>query len=396
MDLGIGGKVALVMGSSRGIGRGIAEALAEDGARVAISGRSLERLREAAAEIEAAVPFAADTNDLERMAALPAEIEAELGPIEILVLNAGGPPRGTALEHGTDAWEEAYRSLVLAPRLLIEAALPGMRERGWGRIVNVSSSSVREPIPGLTLSNSNRMAARSGYFDTLAREVAADGVTVNTIATGRFATPRLASNYGSIWRRPKRLPGSRFPPSDSDGPRSTPTSSRSSASERAAYLTGTVIPLDGGLTARPRQGPPPCAPGRRGRAEARCAGGDHREAQQLRLGQADEDVVVAADELDQESLGPRGDQVEREEDSRTEAVAQAPEDDRDDPPSSVPRTSGSGGPACRWGRCRRDRPSPKARPRLRRSRRHLRAGSRRGRSRSRAPAAPRRGREGRG
>src|SRR6185503_10414170 len=108
------------------------------------------------------------------------------------VLNTGGPPLGQALDHSTEEWEAAFRSLVLAPRTLIEAVLPGMRERGWGRIVNVASSSIREPIPGLTLSNANRMAAL-GLLATLAREVAGDGITVNTIATGRFATPRLAN-----------------------------------------------------------------------------------------------------------------------------------------------------------------------------------------------------------
>ena len=121
----------------------------------------------------------------------PARSRPRSGPVEILVLNTGGPPLGRRSDNAVEEWETAYRSLVLAPRLLIEAALPGMRERGWGRIVNVASSSIREPIPGLTLSNANRMAA-VGLLNTLAREVAGDGITVNTIATGRFATTRLA------------------------------------------------------------------------------------------------------------------------------------------------------------------------------------------------------------
>lgn len=198
MDLGLQGRVALVMGASRGIGHAIATALAREGARVAIASRSREKLDEAASEIgERATPFVADVADAERLAALPPEVEAELGPVEILILNAGGPPLGGALDHELDEWEVAYRSLVLAPRVLTGAIVPGMRERGWGRIVNVGSSSTRQPIPGLNLSSSHRMAA-VGFLKTLAGEVAEDGVTVNTVATGRFATERLASNAGSL------------------------------------------------------------------------------------------------------------------------------------------------------------------------------------------------------
>src|SRR5687768_5136510 len=172
MDLGIESRVALVMGASKGIGRGIAAALAREGAKVAMASRSRERLDAAAAEIEGETQtFETDTADLERLAALPAEVAERMGgPVEILVTNTGGPPAGGALERSTDEWEGAYRELVLAPRALIEAVIPGMRERGWGRIVNVGSSSTIEAIPHLALSNSHRMAA-IGYFKTLAREV---------------------------------------------------------------------------------------------------------------------------------------------------------------------------------------------------------------------------------
>ena len=158
MDLGISGRVALVMGASRGIGRGIAAALAREGARVAIASRSREhaRRRRSPRSTASVTPFVADTGDLERIGELPGEVEAALGPVEILVTNTGGPPPGGALDAGADEWRRAYESLVLAPRVLIEAVLPGMRERGWGRIVNVGSSSTREPIPGLALSNSHR------------------------------------------------------------------------------------------------------------------------------------------------------------------------------------------------------------------------------------------------
>ncbi len=249
MDLGIAGRTALVLGASKGIGRGIAQALAAEGARLAVSSRSQDRLDELVAELGAdrAHAFAADTDDLERMAALPAEVDAELGPIEILVLNTGGPPRGTALEHGTEAWEEAYRSLVLAPRVLAEAVVPGMRERRWGRIVNVASSSIREPIPGLALSNSTRMAAL-GFLNTLAREVGGDGITVNTIATGRFATERLAEGYGGSLEEAERVARDEVPAQRLGTPEEFGDLTAFICSERAGYLTGTVIPLDGGLT----------------------------------------------------------------------------------------------------------------------------------------------------
>src|SRR5262249_24436490 len=150
MDLGLEGRTAIVMSASRGIGRACAAALAGEGARVALASRSRERLEEAAAEIdwETAV-FEADSDDLERLAALPGDVSDELGPVEILVINTGGPPFGGVLDNDVEEWEAAYRTLVLAPLTLAKAALPRMRQSKWGRIVNVASSSVREPIPGL-------------------------------------------------------------------------------------------------------------------------------------------------------------------------------------------------------------------------------------------------------
>ncbi|HET8863962.1 MAG TPA: SDR family oxidoreductase [Solirubrobacterales bacterium] len=246
MELGLSGRVALVMGSSQGIGLGIAGALAREGARVAVVSRSLGRAEEAAGTIEGeTAPFVADTDDLDRLAELPAEVEATLGPIDILVTNTGGPPLGGAINHELEHWERAYRSLVLAPRVLAGAAVPGMRERGWGRIVNVGSTSTREPIPGLNLSNSHRMAA-VGFLETLSREVAGDGITVNTVATGRFATERIASNYGSMEAAEaaaeRDVPAGRLGKAEEYGDLVAFL-----CSERAAYITGTVIPIDGGL-----------------------------------------------------------------------------------------------------------------------------------------------------
>ena len=246
MKLGLENRVALVMGASRGIGRAIAAGLAREGARVAIASRSLERLEDAAREIGPGVtPFVADASDLERLENLPSEVEAALGSIEILVLNTGGPPFGGALDHEREDWESAYRSLVLAPRVLAGAVVPGMRERGWGRILNVGSSSTREPIPGLNLSNAHRMAA-VGFLKTLSREVAADGITVNTVATGRFATERLADAGGSLTAAEEsakqEVPAARLGQPEEYGDLVAFL-----CSERAAYITGTVIPIDGGL-----------------------------------------------------------------------------------------------------------------------------------------------------
>ena len=246
MDLGIEGRVALVMGASRGIGRGIAEVLAREGARVAIASRSQERIEEAAGSIDGEVSsFVADASEPESLETLAEEVAEKLSPVEILVLNTGGPPFGGALDHGTEEWEDAYRSLVLAPRALINAVLPGMRERGWGRILNVGSTSTREPIPGLNLSNSHRMAA-VGFLKTLSREVAADGITVNTVATGRFATERLATSDGSL-EPAEAAARSEVPAGRLGRPEEYGDLVAFLCSERAAYITGAVIPIDGGV-----------------------------------------------------------------------------------------------------------------------------------------------------
>ena len=246
MELGIEGRVALVMGASKGIGKGIAEVLAREGARVAIASRSRARLETAAAEIdgETAV-FEYDTAELARLASLAGDVEATFGPIEILVTNTGGPPLGTALDARLEDWRAAYDSLVLAPRVLIEGTLPAMRERGWGRIVNVGSSATREPIPGLALSNSHRPGL-VGFLKMLAREVAADGVTVNDIATGRFATERLAANWGG-WDEMEKHAAEEVPAGRLGRPEEYGELVAFLCSDRAAYITGASIPIDGGL-----------------------------------------------------------------------------------------------------------------------------------------------------
>ena len=190
-------------------------------------------------------PFVADASDLDRMAALPTEVAEALGPIEILIANTGGPPFGGALDHEVEEWERAYRSLVLAPVTLARAVVPGMRERGWGRIVNVGSTSTREPIAGLNLSNAHRMAA-IGFLKTLSLEVAGDGITVNTVLTGRFATERLADQDGSL-EGAEEAARTQVPAGRLGDPEEYGDLVAFLCSERAAYITGTTIPIDGGV-----------------------------------------------------------------------------------------------------------------------------------------------------
>jgi 3-oxoacyl-[acyl-carrier protein] reductase len=245
MDLGLTGRVALVTGASRGIGRAIAAELVAEGATVAIASRSRERIDATAAEI-GATGFVFDALDLDAAAPLVAEVADALGgPVEILVTNTGGPPgNDDPLGFTHEQWETAYRELVLSPIALIEAAVPSMRERGWGRVVNIASCSVREPIANLMLSNANRSATLAA-FKTLARAYAPDGVTLNTLLTGRIATDRIASLYGSL----------DAPEATADVPAGrlgTPEEMGAVAaflcSTRAAFVTGTAIRVDGGMT----------------------------------------------------------------------------------------------------------------------------------------------------
>ena len=197
MDLGLDGRVALfVTGASQGIGRAIAAELAAEGARVAMASRSRERIDAAAAEI-GAEPFVHDMADLDAIPDLLAGVQERLGgPVEILICNSGGPPAGPdPLSFSREQWEAAYKLLVLGPLELVEHALPSMRERGWGRIVSVSSASVREPIPDIVLSNAHRSGLLA-TFRTIARAVAADGVTLNSLLTGQIATERLFTLRG--------------------------------------------------------------------------------------------------------------------------------------------------------------------------------------------------------
>jgi 3-oxoacyl-[acyl-carrier protein] reductase len=246
MDLGLTGRVALVTGGSKGIGRAIAAELAAEGANVAISSRSRERLAAVSGELRLHA-FEHDNNDLDAIDQLVGEVESALGPIEILVTNTGGPPPSPApLSHSEDEWQTAYRTLVLAPIMLVAAVLPGMQERGFGRVVNVGSSTVREPSPTLMLSNSHR-AATLAAFKTIARDVAPDGVTLNTVLPGRIATDRIYELFGSK-EVAESIGASEIPAERLGTPEEFAAAVAFLCSTRASYITGTALLVDGGLT----------------------------------------------------------------------------------------------------------------------------------------------------
>jgi 3-oxoacyl-[acyl-carrier protein] reductase len=252
MDLGIEGRVALVMGASKGLGRASAAALAREGARVAVASRSPQRIAEAAAAIAAETGgevqgFPADTQDVERLPHLIAEVAGALGNVEILVTNTGGPPPGDSLSFGRDQWEAAHRSLVLAPMALIEAVVPGMREAGWGRIVNVTSIATREPIPGLILSNSHRLAA-VGAFKTLSRDLAPEGILLNSVAPGRIATDRIAGMLGKRLEEIADQPQPDVPVGRLGRVEEFADVVAFLCSARASYVCGINMLVDGGVT----------------------------------------------------------------------------------------------------------------------------------------------------
>ena len=243
MDLGLQGRVALVTGASKGIGRAIAAELAAEGARVAISSREPER----AARALGAVGVPHDSADLDGIDDLVQQVEKAQGPIEILVTNTGGPPGGEdPLGFSREQWEDAYRHLVLHPMALVERVMPGMRERGWGRVVNVGSSAMREPIANLMLSNAHR-AGTLAAWKTLARHVAADGVTVNSVLPGRIATERLYERYGGE-EAARRDAVAEIPADRLGEPEEMAAAATFLCSARAAYITGGALLVDGGMT----------------------------------------------------------------------------------------------------------------------------------------------------
>ena len=246
MDLGIEGRVALVGGASQGIGRAVAEVLIAEGARVVITARDEARTAAVAAEIGAAAGYGWDSGDLDGAATLAARVREHVGEIDILVTNTGGPPTGPDPLAFSDAqWEQAHRTLVMAPLALARAVVPGMRERRWGRIVGIASTSVREPIGVLMLSNAERSAALAA-FKTLALELAGDGITVNTLLTGSIATERAASMHGSM-QAAEQAAAERVPAGRIGRPEEMGWAAAFLCSERAGFITGSALAVDGGV-----------------------------------------------------------------------------------------------------------------------------------------------------
>lgn len=245
MDLGLAGKVALVTGGSKGIGRGIAEALVAEGAKVALTSRSAERAEETATAVGAR-GYGFDSADLDAIPGLLEAVERDLGPVDVYVANTGGPPAGEPLGFDREQWEAAQVTLLQSPMEILQRVLPGMRERGFGRVVAIGSSAVREPIDALQLSNAHRPGLVAA-FKVLSRQFARDGITFNTVHPGRIATDRIIDTAGSVEAAEEQarelIPTGRLGTVDE-----LAAAAVFLCSAQASYITGTSLLVDGGLT----------------------------------------------------------------------------------------------------------------------------------------------------
>ena len=257
MDLGLKGKIALVAASSRGLGRAVAEELGSEGVDLVLCARGAAALAETAKSIQATsgvrvVAVAADLSQLADVARVVGVAMKEFGRIDILVTNGGGPPAGPFESHSADVWHAAVRQTLDSVIELTRDVLPGMKERRWGRIINITSIAVKQPVDNLILSNTVR-AAVTGFARTLANEVAPFGVTVNNVMPGYTRTDRVtelanknaklkgtsSADEIALWE--KQIPMARLGET-----REFAAMVAFLASERASYTTGASIPVDGG------------------------------------------------------------------------------------------------------------------------------------------------------
>ena len=253
MDTGLQGRTAIVPGSSSGLGLAVARSLAAEGANVVLAARRGELVLAEAAKLPSAVGVEVDLADPGAAATLVAEAEQRFGPVDVLVLNGGGPPPGTADTFTPEQFTTAVNLLVQPHLRLVAAVLPGMRERGFGRIIAVGSTGVQQPIDGLVASNAAR-GALAGYLKTLAGEVARDGVTVNMVLPGRIDTDRLAVLDRAVAERSGSSPEEQRARSQAGipvGRYGTPDEFAAVvtflASAPASYVTGEQIRCDGGM-----------------------------------------------------------------------------------------------------------------------------------------------------
>jgi len=245
MELGLSNRVALVCGSTRGIGRAVAKALAHEGARVAANGRTEESTRRAAEELSA-TPFAADVSVPEQAEAMVHRVAKELGRLDVLFCNAGGPPAAPFKDQPADAWQRAIELNLLSTIHLCRAAVPIMRKAQWGRIICLVSVAAKQPLPGLILSTTAR-AGVLGFAKALADEVAADGITVNCICPGFIATERVDELTRTKPEMMKQMLA-QIPMGRIGNPIELAAAVTFLASETASYITGAVLQVDGGFT----------------------------------------------------------------------------------------------------------------------------------------------------
>jgi 3-oxoacyl-[acyl-carrier protein] reductase len=255
MDLGIQGKVAVVCASTAGLGLASARALSAEGASVVLTGRRSEVAQQVAGELGNAMGVGVDLTGPSAAEQIAAAALARFGRIDILVLNGPGPAPAPAMDLDAAAAEKAFRLLCATHVDLVQQTLPGMRERGWGRIVAVGSSAIEAPLPSLAASNMGR-AALAAYLKTLAGEVAADGVTVNVVVPGRIDTDRTASLDAGLAERSGRtaaqvrqasessIPAGRYGRTEEFGAVTVFV-----CSQPASYVTGAIIRCDGGYIA---------------------------------------------------------------------------------------------------------------------------------------------------
>ena len=253
MELGLQGRTAVVAASTGGLGEAVARALAAEGAAVVVSGRRGDRAAAIAAELPRAVGVEVDLATDDGPARLVEAAEQAFGPVDVAVLNGPGPKPGTAAGLSADDLDTALSSLVRTQHRLVSLVLPGMRERGWGRVLAIGSSGIVSPLPNLAASNVGR-AALAGYLKTLSAEVAADGVTVNLLLPGRVATDRLGSLDAAAAERTGRSveqvqaeSRSRIPAGRYGRPEEFGAVGAFLCSELAGYVTGVALRVDGGL-----------------------------------------------------------------------------------------------------------------------------------------------------